>query len=102
VPPTSPLVCYVRSVRTLVKKQLVTLTLGMAAAVGSASVGSVIQNALHTDGSFIFLPLCFSLFFLVFTVPASTRLTGYESHTDGTMVQVDAHKRRSYPGVVLS
>src|SRR6266851_8014053 len=31
----------------------------------SASVASLIQKALRVDGSFIFLPLCFSLFLLV-------------------------------------
>jgi hypothetical protein len=43
----------------------VTLTLGMAAGVVSATVGSLIQNALHVDGSFIFLALCFGLLLLV-------------------------------------
>jgi hypothetical protein len=37
----------------------------MAAGVVSASVGSLIQNALHVDGYFIFLPLCVALFLLV-------------------------------------
>jgi hypothetical protein len=52
-------------VRTIVQKQFVTLALGMAAGVVSFSVGSLIQNALHVDGSFIALPLCFGLFMLV-------------------------------------
>lgn len=42
-----------------------TLTLGMAAGVVSATVGSLIQNAFHVDGFFMFLPLCASLFLLV-------------------------------------
>jgi hypothetical protein len=52
-------------VRTIVRKQLETLTLCMAAGVVSATVGSLTQNALHVDGFFIFLALCFSLFLLV-------------------------------------
>ena len=52
-------------VRTIVRKQLVTLTLGMAAGIASATVGSLIQNAFHVDGFFIFLPLCVGLFLLV-------------------------------------
>jgi len=51
--------------RAIVRKQLVTLGLGMAAGVVSAAVGSIIQNALRVDGSFIALPLCFGLFLLV-------------------------------------
>jgi hypothetical protein len=43
----------------------VTLTLGMAAGVLGISVGSLIQNALHVDGSVIALPLCFGLILLV-------------------------------------
>jgi hypothetical protein len=43
----------------------VTLTLGMAVGVVSATVASLIQNALHIDGFAIFLPLCLSLFLLV-------------------------------------
>jgi hypothetical protein len=52
-------------VRSILQKQLVTLGLGMAAGVASASIGSLVQNALRVDGSFIFLPLCFGLFLLV-------------------------------------
>jgi hypothetical protein len=52
-------------VRAIVRKQLVTLTLGMAAGVVSATVGGLIQNAFHVDGFFIFLPLFASLFLLV-------------------------------------
>jgi hypothetical protein len=52
-------------VRTIVRKQLGTLGLGMAAGVVSASVASLIQNAFRVDGSFIFFPLCASLFLLV-------------------------------------
>jgi len=53
------------AVRTIVRKQLVTLTLGMAAGIASATIGSLIQNAFHIDGFFIFLPLCVGLFLLV-------------------------------------
>jgi hypothetical protein len=42
----------------------VTLTLGLAAGIVSATVGSLAQNALHVDGYVIFLPL-FSGFFLL-------------------------------------
>ncbi len=52
-------------VRIIVRKQLVTLTLGMAVGVVSATVASLIQNALHIVGFAIFLPLWFSLFLLV-------------------------------------
>jgi hypothetical protein len=55
----------VLDVRAIVRKQLGTLGLGMAAGVLSASVGSLIQNALHVDGSLIFFPLCAGLFLLV-------------------------------------
>ena len=57
--------CYLRCVRTIVRKQAVTLGLGMVAGIFSFAVGSLIQNMLHVDGSSIALPLCFSLFLLV-------------------------------------
>ncbi len=52
-------------VRTIVRKQSVTLLLLTAAGLVSASVGSLIQNAFHVNGSVIFFPLCASLFLLV-------------------------------------
>jgi hypothetical protein len=63
--PNAPLVCYVRCVKTIVRKQLGTLALGMVAGVVSFSTGSLIQSALHVNDSFIALPLCFGLFMLV-------------------------------------
>ena len=59
------MVCYLRDVKGIVRKQLSTLGLGMAAGVVSFSAGSLIQNAVHVDGSFTALPLCFGLFMLV-------------------------------------
>lgn len=52
-------------VRPIVRKQLGTLGLGMAAGVASASVASLIQSAFHVDGAFIFFLLWASLFLLV-------------------------------------
>ncbi len=51
--------------RTIVRKQLGTLGLGMAAGVVSASIGSLVQSAFHVDGYLIFFPLCAGLFLLV-------------------------------------
>jgi len=51
--------------RTIVRKQLVTLGLGMAAGVVSFTIGDLIQHALHVDGFFIALPLVAGLFVLV-------------------------------------